>query len=126
MKDPTRTLSTPVRIDENLCTGCGRCATACSRGVLEMLDLPGGRRKPIAVPVNPAACVQCGMCVSACRRGAVSIPGGDAPGIAPLGGGVGVPERRGFFTRRRHRRRRRRFGRGGPGRIGERDRGDTT
>ncbi len=118
MKDPTGTLYAPVTIDETLCTGCGRCVTACNRDVLEMVKPAGdGRRtKPLAMVVNPAACVQCGMCVTACRHGAVSVSGGDdTTDTRPRQAENSRPGSRGFFTRGSHRRgHRRRFGRGKP------------
>ncbi|MDY0340358.1 MAG: ATP-binding protein [Coriobacteriia bacterium] len=51
-------------VDEDACTLCGACRTACSYGAIRIL---GGK-----VMVFPELCHNCGACVRACRSGALS------------------------------------------------------
>lgn len=52
------------------CTGCGRCAEICRRGVLK-LDDDGTHR--IATVADPTACRSCGACSRACPAHAIEV-----------------------------------------------------
>ena len=50
-----------MKVDENKCVSCGKCARACKMDV-DVTKTP-----------NHTECIRCGMCVSACPTGAVSF-----------------------------------------------------
>ncbi|HPB81891.1 MAG TPA: 4Fe-4S binding protein [Spirochaetota bacterium] len=56
-----------VTINNDLCTGCGRCERACLAGAI-MIDETIDK-----AVVNPALCSECGVCVNECKRGALSF-----------------------------------------------------
>lgn len=61
-----------VRIDEELCDGCGLCVTPCAEGAIELID---GKAKV----VREELCDGAGFCLSVCRTGALSIETREAP-----------------------------------------------
>lgn len=59
-----------IRIDKELCVGCGACLKACMYDAIDMLD-----RK--AVLNN--CCIHCGACVETCKFKAILSSDGDTP-----------------------------------------------
>ncbi len=60
----------PLRFDENLCIGCGRCASVCQCDVL----LPSTEKGKHPEVYYPGECYYCGACVMACPRpGAITL-----------------------------------------------------
>lgn len=55
-----------IRIDEELCNGCGQCVTACAEGALAIVD---GKAKL----VNDVFCDGLGACIGDCPTGALVI-----------------------------------------------------
>ena len=55
-----------IKIDEDLCTGCGNCIVDCAEGALEII---GGKAKV----VNDVFCDGLGACISGCPEGALEI-----------------------------------------------------
>ncbi len=55
-----------VRIDEELCNGCGKCVTPCAEGAIVMVD---GKAKVI----KEELCDGAGFCLGVCPTGALSI-----------------------------------------------------
>ena len=61
-----------VRIDEELCDGCGACVTPCAEGAIVLVD---GKARV----VDEALCDGAGFCVPVCPTGALSVEVREAP-----------------------------------------------
>ncbi|HZK43998.1 MAG TPA: 4Fe-4S dicluster domain-containing protein [Syntrophomonadaceae bacterium] len=57
---------TMVKIDEELCNGCGVCISPCAEGALALVD---GKAKVI----SDELCDGAGFCIGACPTGALSL-----------------------------------------------------
>ncbi|GAB4279344.1 MAG: 4Fe-4S binding protein [Coriobacteriia bacterium] len=55
-----------VRIDEDLCTGCGLCVSPCAEGAIQIID---GKAKV----VREELCDGAGFCIGVCPEGALTI-----------------------------------------------------
>lgn len=55
-----------IRIDEDLCTGCGLCVSPCAEGAIEIV---GGKAKV----VRDELCDGAGFCLGVCPTGALTI-----------------------------------------------------
>ncbi|HUT18443.1 MAG TPA: 4Fe-4S dicluster domain-containing protein [Anaerolineae bacterium] len=55
-----------VRIDEELCTGCGLCVTPCAEGAIQIID---GKARVI----REELCDGAGFCLSVCPTGALTV-----------------------------------------------------
>lgn len=60
------TVRTIVRIDEELCNGCGLCVTPCVEGAIELVN---GKARVI----REELCDGAGFCLAVCPTGALSI-----------------------------------------------------
>jgi len=63
---------TIVKIDENLCNGCGACIGPCVEGALELVD---GKARVI----NEELCDGAGFCLGICPTGALTLEAREAP-----------------------------------------------
>ena len=61
-----------VKIDEELCDGCGACVIPCAEGAIVLVD---GKAKV----VHEALCDGAGFCIPVCPTGALSIEAREAP-----------------------------------------------
>lgn len=61
-----------VRIDEDLCDGCGICVTPCAEGAIRIVD---GKAKV----VKEEFCDGAGVCLAVCPQGALTIEQREAP-----------------------------------------------
>lgn len=61
-----------IRIDEELCNGCGICVTPCAEGAIEIIN---GKAKV----VREELCDGAGFCLAVCPVGALSIEEREAP-----------------------------------------------
>lgn len=57
---------TIIKIDEELCNGCGQCVTGCHEGALQIID---GKAKL----VNEVFCDGLGACIGECPTGALTL-----------------------------------------------------
>ena len=55
-----------VKIDEEKCTGCGLCVSACAEGAIKIID---GKAKLI----GDSYCDGLGACIGHCPEGAITI-----------------------------------------------------
>src|SRR5512140_1547575 len=55
-----------VRIDEDLCTGCGMCVSPCAEGAIVIID---GKAKV----VREELCDGAGFCLGVCPTGALTV-----------------------------------------------------
>ena len=55
-----------IKIDEELCTGCGECVIGCPEGAIQIID---GKAKL----VSENYCDGLGACIGDCPEGAISI-----------------------------------------------------
>jgi MinD superfamily P-loop ATPase len=61
-----------VKIDEDLCTGCGLCVTPCAEGAIEIID---GKAKVM----KDELCDGAGFCLAVCPEGALTVEKREAP-----------------------------------------------
>jgi NADPH-dependent glutamate synthase beta subunit-like oxidoreductase len=62
-----------IRVNTNMCSGCGICISACHFGAAYLKDMAG----TIVSDTDMFRCKACGMCVSACPADAREIAGSD-------------------------------------------------
>ena len=80
-RDVSRTI---IRIDEDLCNGCGACALACHEGAIAMVN---GKARL----VREDYCDGLGDCLPACPVGAISFVEVDGAPAAPVGSSAPAP-----------------------------------
>jgi ferredoxin len=66
-----KVLRTIVRIDEQLCNGCGLCVTPCVEGAIELVD---GKARVI----HEELCDGAGFCLAICPTGALQVEAREA------------------------------------------------
>jgi MinD superfamily P-loop ATPase containing an inserted ferredoxin domain len=58
-----------LKLDSNLCTGCGMCAIVCPHAVFE---INAGKAQIVDID----DCMECGACSNNCRFGALTVKSG--------------------------------------------------
>lgn len=71
-----------LKVDEELCVGCGECVKDCPVNVLVMED-----DSPAVNPARENACLRCRHCLSVCKPGALSVFGIDPKDCRSIKGG---------------------------------------
>lgn len=78
-KDELETSPVVCSVDNNICSGCEMCISACPYHAIEMTTIteriPGGQRERKVASVNPSLCQGCGACTVNCRSGAINLKG---------------------------------------------------
>jgi Fe-S-cluster-containing hydrogenase component 2 len=54
-----------VKVDMDLCTGCGACVEACP---VDAITIEDGKAR-----INAVTCVECGVCEDECPADAISV-----------------------------------------------------
>ncbi|HVO40841.1 MAG TPA: mercury methylation ferredoxin HgcB [Spirochaetia bacterium] len=68
-----------LRLDGELCNGCGRCIEVCPHEVFVMTDAK-------AWIADRAACMECGACANNCEPGAITVRAGVGCATAVISG----------------------------------------
>jgi heterodisulfide reductase subunit A len=71
-KDTYEAEATIASVNEDVCSGCGICASVCEFEALEVVEKPDGSK---VVEVNQALCKGCGCCAGVCPSGAMEQKG---------------------------------------------------
>ncbi|MDX9722308.1 MAG: nitroreductase family protein [Myxococcota bacterium] len=71
--------ASPITVNESLCSGCGRCVSACGPHVLELRD-----HKAAYVSTRELGCFACGHCMMSCPHDAIQVDGIKPEELAPL------------------------------------------
>jgi NAD-dependent dihydropyrimidine dehydrogenase PreA subunit len=59
-----------IKIDEEKCTGCGKCITGCPEQAIEIVDTPKGKKARLAADIY---CDGIGACMGSCPEGAITV-----------------------------------------------------
>lgn len=74
MLHPVQTTSYIPKIDEEKCTGCGKCVKICPIEAMEWVSNDDGiNSKPKKVKINEEICLGCGICVRACSNKSITL-----------------------------------------------------
>ncbi|MBE3113247.1 MAG: 4Fe-4S binding protein [Actinobacteria bacterium] len=74
MLHPVQTTSYIPKIDEEKCTGCGKCVKICPIEAMEWVSNDDGiNSKPKKVKINEEICLGCGVCVRACSNKSITL-----------------------------------------------------
>lgn len=68
-----------LKLDTNLCTGCGLCVMVCPHAVFEI-----NNRKARIIDIDD--CMECGACARNCQFGAISVKTGVGCAAAIING----------------------------------------
>ena len=76
--NPESLSASPILLfHDNLCVGCGKCATVCPSGCHAFPGGSGAEPPSVCHSIDRSRCRLCGACVDACPRGALEICGRD-------------------------------------------------
>jgi ferredoxin len=72
---------TTLKLDDDLCIGCGVCLTVCPHAVLR------SEAKKVAIN-HPDACMECGACAMNCPTDAIQVASGVGCAAAVINGAL--------------------------------------
>jgi NAD-dependent dihydropyrimidine dehydrogenase PreA subunit len=71
---PVQTTSFTPKINEDNCTGCGKCVKACPIEAIEWVSNDDGTNSKLKkVKINEEICLGCGVCVRACSNKSITL-----------------------------------------------------
>jgi len=62
-----------AKVNEELCSGCGMCATACTYGSIELVPASASGNGHMVAQVDTLQCMDCGICAATCPSEAISV-----------------------------------------------------
>jgi len=85
--NPVHTSNFIPRIDEQSCTGCGKCVNICPVEAMTIVSAndPKKTNRKIA-KLNKEVCLGCGLCIRACKEDSLALRSLPARVITPLNG----------------------------------------
>ncbi len=84
---PVHTTNFLPEVDDEECTGCGRCTMVCPVAAMELVPAKDVHRpKREMAALNAETCLGCGLCVRACPAGALRLLPRPQRVITPLNG----------------------------------------
>ena len=83
--NPVHTTNFLPAIDQQACSGCGRCVRACPVAAIALRARPGQpSAKPLVAELRPEVCLGCGLCVRNCPSKAISLKARAQRVVTPL------------------------------------------
>jgi len=76
MTHPVQTTSYVPRIDDDTCTGCGKCIDGCPVNAIEQIPIDhqiNTNARDKKVKINTEICLGCGICVRGCPNKSISL-----------------------------------------------------
>ena len=85
MLHPVQTTSFIPKIDEDNCTGCGKCVKVCPIEAIEWVSNDDGiNSKPKQIKINEEICLGCGICVRTCPSNSIVLEKREEQIITPV------------------------------------------
>ncbi len=85
--NPVHTTNFLPVIDENVCSGCGKCVNACPVEAMTLVSANDPHQQKLKIArLNEDICLGCGVCVRSCDLEAITLKSRPARVITPLDG----------------------------------------
>jgi NAD-dependent dihydropyrimidine dehydrogenase PreA subunit len=85
--NPVHTTNFLPVVDDDTCTGCGRCVNVCPVSAIALISANDPKRPTRKLAkLDPDVCLGCGLCVRACQEGCIRLESRSERVITPLNG----------------------------------------